>query len=620
MKKIWTILTLLTLSAQIFGQNEKEAVAAPAMVPVTYQGRLVVSGMPANGRFDLRVRVCEDAVEERCTDPVEVTDIMVENGIFTITPSFDSERFPADATQRLFLDISLKQQGAEEYTLLEPRQQLTFSPQSVNSLQANTALSAAMLSCRTNCITNAQIVSVAGSKVSGEVANATNAVNAANAVNAQFAANAVDLSSDQTVGGNKNFTGILSGNGSGLTNLQGTLKWNVVSGASQQAAAGNGYITVNTGQTTVTLPASPAAGDVIRIRAQGNGGFRIAQNAGQQIVESRIPGESFSSTPTENSRPWYSIASSADGTKLAAATSANGQIYTSTDSGVTWTARESNRFWYSIASSADGSTLAAVVNGGHIYTSTDSGVTWTARMTDTDRIWRGITSSADGTKLAAVVSGGQIYTSTNSGVTWTARESSRGWTAVTSSADGTRLAAAGGSYIYTSSDSGVTWTPMTNNPLSNIRSITSSANGTRLAAGRYGGQIYISSDSGVTWTARESDRNWQSITSSADGTQIAAAVDGGQIHVSRDSGETWTARESVRSWRSITSSSDGTRLAAVGSSTQIYLLKAGVDGVPATTIGITGYLTGDKFSTIELVYIGSGQFVATTATGNFRVQ
>ena len=57
----------------------------------------------------------------------------------------------------------------------------------------------------------------------------------------------------------------------------------------------------------------------------------------------------------------------------------DGQIYTSTDSGVNWTARESNRNWYSVASSADGTRLVAVVNGGQIYTSTDSGMNWTPR-------------------------------------------------------------------------------------------------------------------------------------------------------------------------------------------------------------------------------------------------
>ena len=62
-----------------------------------------------------------------------------------------------------------------------------------------------------------------------------------------------------------------------------------------------------------------------------------------------------------------------------------------------------------ITSSSDGTKLAAVVYGGNIWTSTDSGETWTSRASRPDRAWwYGITSSSDGTKLAATVHGGDI--------------------------------------------------------------------------------------------------------------------------------------------------------------------------------------------------------------------
>jgi large repetitive protein len=271
------------------------------------------------------------------------------------------------------------------------------------------------------------------------------------------------------------------------------------------------------------------------------------------------------------SRNWQSIDSSADGTKLAAV-AVNGQIYTSTDSGATWTSRDSNRAWRSIASSADGTKLAAVVNDGQVYTSTDSGATWTAR--DSNRGWWSIASSADGTKLVAGVYGGRIYTSTDSGATWTARESNRIWRRIASSADGTKLAAApSNSLIYTSTDSGVTWTARDSNR--GWRSIASSADGTKLVAGVYGGRIYTSTDSGATWTAQGSvSQNWQSIASSEDGTKLAAVAYGGQIYTSIDSGVTWTARDSDQAWTSIASSADGTKLAAVVAGGQIYTSEA----------------------------------------------
>ena len=80
------------------------------------------------------------------------------------------------------------------------------------------------------------------------------------------------------------------------------------------------------------------------------------------------------------------MACSSDGIKLVAAqafdSSSNpGYIYTSNDSGSTWTQRGVKGRWQSAASSADGTKLAAVQsydaseNAGAVYTNTDSGAT-----------------------------------------------------------------------------------------------------------------------------------------------------------------------------------------------------------------------------------------------------
>ena len=93
----------------------------------------------------------------------------------------------------------------------------------------------------------------------------------------------------------------------------------------------------------------------------------------------------------------------------------DGYIYTSTDSGSTWTQRSpvpasTPRNWQSIASSSDGINLAAVARDGVIYTSSDSGVNWTLQTGTTPRNWVGITSTSNGSKLAAIVMPGYIYT------------------------------------------------------------------------------------------------------------------------------------------------------------------------------------------------------------------
>ena len=79
---------------------------------------------------------------------------------------------------------------------------------------------------------------------------------------------------------------------------------------------------------------------------------------------------------------WLSVASSSDGTKLAAVAGGNNPaIYTSKDSGYTWMqASTPSNYWVSIASSSDGTKLVAAssggINPGFIYTSSDSGATW----------------------------------------------------------------------------------------------------------------------------------------------------------------------------------------------------------------------------------------------------
>ena len=369
-----------------------------------------------------------------------------------------------------------------------------------------------------------------------------------------------------------------SGNGAGLTNVPGTFVWQVVAGATVAAQPNAGYVANNATQVSITLPASPNIGDIVRVSGMGAGGWKIAQNAGQSVFVASAaalsPGVTW--TARDSSRNWVSVASSADGSKLVAAAQSApgvGQIYTSTDSGVTWTTRGVSTNWLCVASSADGSKLVAAVSGGQIYTSTDSGTNWTAR--ESGRSWRSVASSADGSKLAAVVYGGQIYSSTNSGVSWTPRASGANWVSVASSADGTKLVA------------GVT-----------------------------AGQLYTSPDSGLTWTARENMGNWYSVASSADGSKLAAANYGYQMYTSTDSGVTWTPRGISTSWYAVASSADGSKLVGVVSYGQIYTsTPSSVLPSSTTTVGTAGYLTGGQLTALELQYIGNGQFMPLSYVG-----
>ena len=109
-------------------------------------------------------------------------------------------------------------------------------------------------------------------------------------------------------------------------------------------------------------------------------------------------------------RNWKSITMSSDGTKLAAvAQGAN--IWTSSNSGVTWTERTASgsRTWVSIASTSDGNNLVAAVSGGYIYRSLDQGATWSPITEAGSRAWTSVALTADGDQLEATTSDGSIY-------------------------------------------------------------------------------------------------------------------------------------------------------------------------------------------------------------------
>lgn len=201
--------------------------------------------------------------------------------------------------------------------------------------------------------------------------------------------------------------------------------------------------------------------------------------------------------------------------------------------------------WSCVASSADGSKLIAGAGvfwsrlAGPVYTSADSGATWTATSLPVS-YWRGVASSSDGSKLVAVPYGGvshtnlPIYTSTDSGATWTTNSlMSESWSCVASSADGMKLAVGGDSGpIYTSTNSGLTW--ISNNvPIEYYQFIASSADGNALVAvtdynitSTGTGPIYSSTNSGTTWVSNNvvgSDIFWQTAAVSTDGAKWVAA-------------------------------------------------------------------------------------------------
>jgi photosystem II stability/assembly factor-like uncharacterized protein len=202
------------------------------------------------------------------------------------------------------------------------------------------------------------------------------------------------------------------------------------------------------------------------------------------------------------------VAASADGARLVAVVTRNpsgpGHVLVSTNSGGSWAypkAPDGKGFWpsaggFCAASSADGTHLAVAAAGGNIFTSQDSGLTWT-KTSARSGMWLSIASSADGTRLVAATADSGVYVSADSGFTWTVTKLPRYayWPSVASSSDGRRLAAAAlGDNVYASADSGLTW-QKANLPDGLWQAVASSADGSKLAAA-----IYSSTSDGTTFT------------------------------------------------------------------------------------------------------------------------
>jgi photosystem II stability/assembly factor-like uncharacterized protein len=264
---------------------------------------------------------------------------------------------------------------------------------------------------------------------------------------------------------------------------------------------------------------------------------------------------------------WSDIALSYNGTHIVAC-QCPGYIYTSSDSGDTWTEREQSRNWVSVASSRNGKNLVACEYNGHIYTSSDFGATWTQR--GEPRIWMCIASSETGDNLVACEYGGHIYTSSNSGETWTQRGHSSRWRSVASSYDGSKLCACE-MYedVYTSSDFGATWTLCKD--VNFFTDIASSKDGIKLVAcgqiqERGDNFVYISSDAGENWmvhvVASVKDCSVTGVALSHDGAKLVVCCEK-NIYISSDSGNTWTIyKQGVREGRlsNVRLSGDGNKL------------------------------------------------------------
>jgi hypothetical protein len=412
---------------------------------------------------------------------------------------------------------------------------------------------------------------------------------------------------------------------------------------------------------------------------------------GNLIYASADSGLTWTPT-TAPTNTWMSVASSADGTRLVAAASSiyldygdvgqigDGLIYTSGDSGKTWTTTSApTNWWVSVASSADGTRLVAVAstdnNGdGMVYRSTNSGITWSAASVPRNR-WSSVASSADGVKFVAAAwddgstnyNPGHVYISSDSGQTWVQSAAPTNWQSVAASADGTKLIASSYGQIFISTNSGATWENSGTLPLDGHGHLATSADGNRILATDdqlvlvspytgpwrtvkapvnfwytvaasndgttsvaanfdYDGLIYVSSDSGSTWTPTSAPSNsWYSVASSADGTKLVAAAQvhccgDGLVYISEDSGKSWRPTSAPTNWWSaVATSADAARLVAAGTGAIYTSANRGTDWKQASAPSNNWVSVASSADGMKLI-AGSDRVYSSTNGGASWIQ
>lgn len=233
---------------------------------------------------------------------------------------------------------------------------------------------------------------------------------------------------------------------------------------------------------------------------------------------------------------WNAVAASADGDTLVLTERPNGLIYTSTNSGINWTPNSlPDVFWVSAAMSADGSKLFAAAsyegNPDNFYTSTNGGLNWSSNDVTAD--WTRIVSSADGARLVGIAQPNWVYQSSDSGVTWTSNTlpiatDQWQWFCLCSSADANKLVVASSlGALLISTNAGATWTAPANAPVAPWQAAACTADGRKVALAGMSPMVYTSGDYGVTWASN-------SVPGSVELTGVACSADGSVLMAVQD--------------------------------------------------------------------------------------
>ena len=287
---------------------------------------------------------------------------------------------------------------------------------------------------------------------------------------------------------------------------------------------------------------------------------------------------------------WWNLSMSQDSKyQLACQNTTNGQVFTSSDYGITWipVILDELGLFYGGSISYSGQYQTVVRNTGKIYLSIDYGITWTSKKIINN--WFDVAVSGDGKYQTAVSfddnlkTGGYIFTSNNYGKTWvdvTPKFSVPGFyyyvflseTGQYQTATITANNSSDGNY-YTSSlvlsnDYGKTWTVQTFGV--NLIQNSMSNDGKYQLAVDFNPGIWTSSDYGATWTFIEYQSDWYSSDISSTGQYQICVSRTNIIYRSSDYGNTWISTTFPYPITSVAMSGNGEKITICYNYGKIY--------------------------------------------------
>lgn len=131
---------LIFIAAVVCGTNAFIHSVAAQGTALTYQGRLVTGGAPAQGNFDFAFELYDASVNGDQQGPaVTNAGVAVNNGLFTVTNDFGQAPWTG---QPLWIQLLVRTNGNGPFTTLAPRQLVTSTPYAIQALNASTAATA----------------------------------------------------------------------------------------------------------------------------------------------------------------------------------------------------------------------------------------------------------------------------------------------------------------------------------------------------------------------------------------------------------------------------------------------------------------------------------------------